>query len=138
MRIIVGRVACHEEGYHVATELLNPVVHLIEERMGLADLVAGTLNVHIPEDYIVIADASIAPNEYGHNEMLKFQRCIVEGYKAIIMRPDTHETIPGWGHGKNHFELMGQIHFRDTLGLVDGSHVRLELEGGDDWWASGS
>ena len=98
--------------------------------MGLTDLLPGTLNVSIPGDYtVVLLWSVITPDEYGHDETLKLQRCLVEGFKAIIMRPDTHETRPGWGHGKNHLELMGQIHFRETLGLEDGSPVRLELEG---------
>jgi len=137
MRIIVGTVADTKDGFHVAADCLRPVLHLIEARMGLPRLVDGTLNVRIPEDYVVTAQAVITPAEYEFNDALKLQRCLVEGYQAIIMRPDTHETIPGWGHGTNHFELMGRVHFRETLGLRDGSTVELQIEGDDAWWESG-
>jgi CTP-dependent riboflavin kinase len=53
------------------------------------------------------------------------------------MRPDTHETIPGYGHGKNHLELMGRVRFREVLGLQDGDPVKLEIAGDDAWWDSG-
>jgi CTP-dependent riboflavin kinase len=137
MRTIIGTVANTHEGFHVAAAHLNPVMHLIEGRMGLIDLVPGTLNVCIPENYIVTACAVITPDEYGFDETVKLQRCLVEGHKAVIMRPDTHERIPGYGHGKNHLELMGRVNFREVLGLYDGKPVRVEVEGDDAWWNSG-
>jgi CTP-dependent riboflavin kinase len=62
---------------------------------------------------------------------------LVNGYKAIVMRPDTHENIPGFGHGKKSLELMGPIHFRRTLHLEDKDTVEVQLEGDDAWWNSG-
>lgn len=114
----------------------------IESRMGLANLVEGTLNVRIPVDYIVRHDALIPAEEYRHNkgrdvqETIKLQRCLISGRKAIIVRPDTHETI-GWGHGTSCLEIMGSVNFRVTLGLSKGSVVEVEVEGDDAWWASG-
>jgi len=105
--------------------------------MALPGLVEGTLNICIPEEYIVIPRALITPAEYGPNETVKLQRCLINSYKAIIMRPDTHETIPGYGHGKNHLELMGRVRFRETLGLQDGDPVNIEIEGDEAWWDSG-
>lgn len=127
-------------GYRYASGNLKSVMHLIEERMGLPGLQDGTLNVKIAEEYIVIPDKVISPEEYplnrssGLNETIKLKRCVICGRKAIIMRPDTHETIPGFGHGKAHLELMGCVHFRDTLGLQDESHVIVEVEGDEKWW----
>ena len=74
-------------GYSVAARNLHPVMGLIEARMRLANLVRGTLNVNIPEQYIVKADALINPDEYPLNEQantretIKLQRCLVAGYK---------------------------------------------------------
>jgi len=121
----------------VAAQNLKPVMHLIEARMGLNALVPGTLNIKIDQDYIVLADASISPQEYGSDETVKLQRCIIFGRKAIIMRPDTHETRPNWGHGKDHLELMSPWHLRTELNLRDGDRVTVEVEGGEDWWAAG-
>ena len=137
MRTIVGTVANADEGFHVATAHLKPVMPLIEERMGLSNLVPGTLNVWIPENYIVVAQAVITPVEYGFDETVKLQRCRIEGHKAVIVRPDKHETIPGYGHGKKHLELMGRVYFREALRLVDGGPVNVEVEGDDAWWNSG-
>lgn len=140
MRLFPGAVT---GGYGMATPNLNPVLSLIESRLGLPNLVPGTLNVSIPEDYIVPAGALILPHEYPYNrqsnlgETIKLQRCLVAGYKAIIVRPDSHELGAGQFHGKACLELMGQIHFRSTLGLRDGSVIEVQVEGDDLWWLSG-
>lgn len=140
MKVFLGTVT---SGYGMATPNLNPVMSLIESRMGLPRLVRGTLNVSLAEDYIVPADALILPHEYPYNQLsrlgetIKLQRGLVSGYKAIIVRPDSHELGTGQFHGKAYLELMGQIQFRSALGLEDGSLVEVQVEGGDSWWHSG-
>jgi len=99
-------------------------------------LVEGTLNVKIAEEYIVKADRVIFREEYGFGEAIKLKRCVIFGRKAIIMRPERHETIPGFGHGKTCLELMGSVNFRDALGLVYDSQVTVEVEGDEKWWAT--
>jgi CTP-dependent riboflavin kinase len=135
MKIFIGKVSSSTFG--VAAKNLARVMHLIEARMGLVNLVPGTLNIRIPEEYIVIADATISPHEYGFAETIKLQRCLISGFKAIIMRPDTHETRPNWGHGKNHLELMSPFYLRSALNLKDGDEVIVQVEGDEDWWKSG-
>ena len=131
MKLFLGTVTT---GFGMATANLNPVISLIESRIGLPSLVPGTLNVSLPEEYIVPADALILPHEYPFNkqsnlgETIKLQRCLVSGYKAIIVRPDSHEIGAGQFHGKAYLELMGQIHFRTALGLKDGSLVEVQVE----------
>jgi CTP-dependent riboflavin kinase len=121
-------------GYGMATANLNPVIPLIEARLGLANLVPGTLNVTIPEEYIVRADALILPEEYPYNresglgETIKLKRCLVGGYEGIIVRPDSHELGNGQFHGKAYLELMGHVNFRSALGLQDGSIVEVRVE----------
>src|SRR5260370_23720613 len=104
MRIFHGTV---KSGYGVAAANLRPVLRLIELRMGMAGLVEGTLNIQIPESYLVIPTTSILPHEYplnltsGLNETIKLQRCVIGGHQATIMRPANHQrdTCP-WA--KNH------------------------------------
>ena len=140
MRIFLGTVT---SGYRMATPNLKPVMSLIETRMALPNLVPGTLNVSIPEEYIVPADALILPQEYPYNrqsnldETIKLRRCLLAGYKALIVRPDSHELGAGQFHGKAYLEVMGQINFREALGLADGSTVEVQVEGDDLWWLSG-
>ena len=140
MRVFNGTVTV---GYGIAARNLDPVMELIEARTGLANLVRGTLNVNIAEEYIVQADALVYPDEYPFNkisnlgETIKFQRCLVAGYKGLIMRPDSHEIGTGQFHGKSHLELMGQRNFRQELGLTNGSVVEVQVEGDGDWWQSG-
>jgi CTP-dependent riboflavin kinase len=129
-------------GYGVASANLREVMHLIEARMGVRGLLEGTLNLQITEEYIVTPEAVIAVSEYplnrtsGLEETIKLARCVIAGRKAIIMRPDTHET--GLFHGPAHLELMGNVNFRQTLGLNDGSSVIVEVEGDEDWWQKAS
>ena len=137
VKTLHGHIAHTTTGFHVAAQNLKPVMHLIEARMGLKALVPGTLNIRIDQDYIVLPDASISPREYGFNETVKLQRCIISGRKAIIMRPDSHETRPNCGHGKDHLELMNPLYLRTELNLRDGDRVTVEVEGGEDWWAAG-
>ena len=140
MKAFIGIVTT---GYGVATRNLDPVMALIETRTGLANLVRGTLNINISEEYIVQADAIISPDEYPLNkqtnlgETIKFQRCLVAGHKGLIMRPDSHEVGAGQFHGKSYLELMGQKNFRQVLGFIDKSEVEVQVEGDDTWWQSG-
>ncbi len=135
MKIFKGHI--NPKTYGVASNNLKKVMSLIETRMGLPNLQPGTLNVRIQEDYIVIADATISPQEYGMPETIKLQRCLVGGLKAIIMRPDTHETRVNWGHGKDHFELMSRFHLRNTFCLNDNDEIEIQVEGDNIWWESG-
>jgi hypothetical protein len=64
MKTFLGTVTA---GYGVAARNLNPAMALIEGRTGLANLARRTLNVNIPEEYIVRADALIHPDEYPLN-----------------------------------------------------------------------
>jgi CTP-dependent riboflavin kinase len=137
MRIFHGTV---KFGYGAATANLKPVLRLIESRMGMANLVEGTLNVRILEDYFVTPTTSILPHEYplnrstDLNETIKLQRCVIGGHKAIIMRPDTHER--GMFHGPKQIELNGAVKLRQVLDLEDESAVDVEAEGDDSWWAA--
>ena len=140
MRIFVGRVT---SGYGMAARNLDPVMSLIEQRTGLLNLVRGTLNATIPEEYIVRADALVLPDEYPYNkesglrETIKFQRCLIAGYRGLIVRPDSHELGAGQFHGKAYLELMGQRNFREVLSLTNGSAVAVQVEGDEAWWLSG-
>ena len=94
MKVFIGIVTT---GYGLATPNLAPVLALIETRTGLTNLAPGTLNVKICEEYIVQSDAVLNPDEYPFNretnlgEPLKIQRCLVAGYKALIVRTDSLE-----------------------------------------------
>lgn len=67
MKVFRGQVT---SGYGAATQNLAPVMHLIESRTGLTGLVPGTLNLNIPEEYIVLADPFIYPDEYPRNKIM--------------------------------------------------------------------
>jgi hypothetical protein len=127
MKVVIGIVTA---GYGVAARNLDPVMALIESRTGLANLVRGTLNVNISEEYIVLSDALINPDEYPLNkqentrETIKLQRCLVAVHKGLIMRPDSHEVGAGQYHGKKHLELMGQKNFRRRSALETEAPLR--------------
>jgi|SRR5580698_1302512 CTP-dependent riboflavin kinase len=138
MRIFIGSVS---EGFGVATQNLMPVEQFIEERMGLQPLLSGTLNLRLPEEYIVRADARIRPEEYRSREGVKLQRCLLRDpggrlHQAIITRPESHE-VNNQNHGTAHLEVMGIIHFQRTWNLHLGSEVEVQVEGDEAWWRSG-
>lgn len=113
MLILQGRVAT---GFGVAREHLAPVAGLIRERTGLRTLAPGTLNLRLGAPYWFDPDAEIGHAEYGY-ERLKLLRCCVLGYRAVILRPESHES--GNGHGAAHLELLAEVHLRSALGLHD-------------------
>ena len=131
MRVLMGEVTT---GYGIASRALKHVTPLIERRSGLQPLVRGTLNLRIPEPYIVRADFVIQASEYNRREFLKIQRCRIVGMRALVMRPNTHEE--GQWHGPAHLELWSTVVLREVLGLVDGDAVCVELEGVEGWWSS--
>jgi CTP-dependent riboflavin kinase len=123
------------KGFGVAGSNLRHVVPLIIERTGLPRVVEGTLNVQIEAPYIVMPDALITADEYDGREAIKLQRCRIRGLRAVIMRPTMHESVPAFGHGTSHVELLSHVHLRTVLHLADGAGVEVELEGTEDWWA---
>ena len=96
---------------------------------------SGTFNLKLSEPYIVISDAQIEAHEYNRKEFIKLQRCVVDGVRAIIMRPNTHED--GYAHGPSHIELLSTVVLRETLRVENGSVVDVEVEGDEDWWSRG-
>ena len=135
---LVGRVS---QGYGVATRNLMPVECLIEDRMGLAPLLSGTINLKLSEPYIVTPDARVTPEEYGQGEGVKLQRCLLRDphgclHKGIITRPESHE-IDNQYHGPAHFEIMGVIHFCTAWHLHPDDEIEVQVEGDDEWWRSG-
>jgi CTP-dependent riboflavin kinase len=133
MRAFTGTVV---KGVGIATANLNRVIDLIQARMEFASLEPGTLNLRLREDYIVEPRQLITAEEYG-GEALKLKRCLICGRKAIIVRPEKHETVPGYGHGKAYLEIMSAVHLRSGLKLKDGQEIEVEVDGDDSWWKSG-
>src|ERR1700680_2649837 len=139
MRSFIGRVS--GGGYGLATRHLMPVEGLIEERMGLAPLESGTLNLQLSEPYIVRMEARIDPREYGADAGVKLQSCLIKDprgpfHKGIITRPESHE-VNNQHHGTAHFEIMGAIHFRNSWDLQVGDEIEVQVEGDQAWWQSG-
>ena len=126
-----------KKGFGVAGDNLEPVAPLILKRTGLRSLVKGTLNLSLEAPYIVTADATITGKEYFFGETIKLQRCLVRGIRAVIMRPDTHEGTPPFGHGPAHLELLSEYHLTSELRLSPGSIIDVEVEGDEAWWQSG-
>ena len=129
MKVFTGTV---KGGFGVAGKSLAHVMDLIEQRTALAPLIRGTLNLAIPEPYVVVPDAQIEVHEYNQHEFIKLQRCRISGVRAVIMHPNTHES--GNAHGPAHLELMSTVNLRQHLQLSDGHTVQVEVEGDETWW----
>lgn len=129
MLMLQGRVST---GFGVAGEHLAPIAGLIRERTGLRTLVPGTLNLRLGAPYSFAPDAEITHAEYGY-ERLKLQRCCVAGYRAVILRPESHEA--GNGHGDAHVELLAEVHLRSALGLQDDDILDITIGPGLHCWA---
>ncbi len=123
---ILNGVVDTKGGYHVAGENLVTVLHLIEKRSGLRPLIPNTMNVRLVADYTVVPTFVVTRQEYKkHNEELRFCPCTVAGIPCLLMRPDSHER--GSSHGRAYLEVMSTVWLRETLGLVDGSPVAVEI-----------
>lgn len=120
------------DGFGIAATNLAHVMALIEHRIGLGPLVRGTLNLALPEPYIVVPDARVERHEYNHHEYIKLQRCRISSVRAVILRPNTHES--GYGHGPAHLEVLSTLNFREQFGLKTGHAIRVEVEGDEAWW----
>ena len=129
MKTLRGQVASR---FGAATPNLATVEKLLLARTGLPSMAPGTLNVVLPERYLVRADAVIHSTEYFTGEVLKLQRCRAFGRRMIIMRPDSHEYAAS--DGANVLELVSDLHLRRTFGLRDGDTVEVEVEGDGVWW----
>lgn len=112
MRVLEGVVSSR---FGAATRNLASVEQLLLKRTRLSRMVPGTLNLTLPERYLVKADEIIHSNEYFTGEVLKLQRCRVFGRRMIIMRPDSHEFSNGTG--ANVLELVSDLHLRNTFSL---------------------
>jgi hypothetical protein len=131
MRHLTGKVSSR---FKAAGPNLATVEGLILERTGLPSMAPGTLNVSLPHDYIVQADAAIEPHEYIYHERLKLQRCRVRGHRMYIMRPESHEQSGGLG--ANVLELISSIPLRIQWGVKDDDQLTVEVEGDEKWWAA--
>ena len=131
IRTLCGKVEPEGQGLDVASANLAPVEHLIIERTGLPSVVPGTLNIVLAGSYVVEPDAEITAAEYNQIEVIKLQRCILRGVRAVIMRPDSHELTP---RGIGRLELMSHYKLRTHLKLDDNEEVEVEIGGDRDWW----
>ena len=90
-----------ERGHGSASiNLVGSVLQLIEQRIGLSELIPGTLNLRLKEPFYLAADATLEPPEYNSQERIQLQRCRVGGIQAIIMRAELAV------HGRDHLEIM--------------------------------
>jgi len=120
--------------FGVAAPNLATVEALILARTGLHRMAPGTLNVVLPDRYLVRADEVIHSAEYFTGEVLKLQRCRALGRRMITMRPDSHEFTGS--SAANVLELISDLHLRRTFGLKDGDTLEVEVEGDEVWWGS--
>ena len=132
MKIFEGKV---EEGRKDAGPNLRDCVGSISDRIGIPNIITGTLNVRIAEPYFVPADATILPPEYL--EKLKLKRCRIRGVRCCIMRPDLHETVPESETARRldaltRVEIMSDRNLRDALNLNNGDTVEVEIDGDEN------
>lgn len=137
MEIIKGKIA---QGYGgLASRNLKNIKPLIQERIGLPELIDGTLNIKTHEYYAITAvDDIIRPNEYkNQKESIKLKRCRINGSKGVIIRPSQHDNPKNeelWFR----IEIMSHHKLKEKLNLKIGDEVEIEVESGieneNDWW----
>jgi CTP-dependent riboflavin kinase len=129
---VIALIGTVKDGFGMAGTNLAHVIGLIEHRTGLGPLVPGTLNLAIPKPYIVVPDAQVEMHEYNQHEYIKLQRCRISGVRAVIARPNTHES--GYAHGPAHLEILSTLNLREHFRLKNGHRIRVEVEGDETWW----
>jgi CTP-dependent riboflavin kinase len=140
MRALVGTV---RSGFGYASRNLRPVMSLIEARMSVSPLVPGTLNLSITTPYILQTDGKIEKDEYNQFEFIKLQRCRIASLRAIILRPNSHESSFVYGpsphdkkfvYGPMQLEILSTVNLREFLQVTDGDLVTVQVEGDECWW----
>jgi riboflavin kinase len=92
-------------------------------------LYPGTLNVLLPEPYILPADRlRLEGHEYGGSVSVNLLPCRIFDRAAFLLRTDLNNSGRG-PHPLNLIEIATDIRLRDAYELADGDTVEVELPG---------
>ena len=111
-------------GLGVATTRVRQNLELYQAKTGM-DLVPGTLNVeltedfHVPDNRITISSTQVRP--LSKKRAITLVRATMWGHDVIIMIPDPPK------YGKHVIEVMASVNIRERFGLQDGDEVEIVL-----------
>jgi CTP-dependent riboflavin kinase len=114
---------------------INNVDIKIAKFLGVREVVPGTLNIMIQEEYRKYDNGKyggfIEAVEYNGTEWIKLKLCKLNGFKSVIVRPLDHFDVDKF---RKRVEIMSSENLRDKFGLEDGDEVALEFQGNHNWW----
>ncbi|MBN2561987.1 MAG: DUF120 domain-containing protein [Phycisphaerae bacterium] len=113
------------------------VPRAVAEVLGVqeADVVPGTLNVHIDQLYADLDDGEydceLDRSQYNGKEWVKIKRCKVDGLRSVVIRPKEHFEVRKF---EKRIEIMSSVHLRTELDLQERGKVEVQFQGDDSWW----
>lgn len=115
------------------------VAKILSGLCGLPNLEPGTFNVRIGANYLSKKEWILPKEALNGSARLFVQRCKINGIRALIVRPSSHEDNPPSTdkfHRLNTFEIMASVKLREHLNIPKGTNdkVEVEVEGDDSWW----
>ena len=87
----------------------------------------GTLNIELPAEYSLPADAvRLEAEEYGGSVSVSMVPCRIFNRRAFLLRTDANENGTGH-HPRNIIEIASDVRLRDEFDLSDGDLVEIEV-----------
>jgi CTP-dependent riboflavin kinase len=96
------------------------------ERVTGCALVAGSLNVHIDQPW-VMAGATLRLDRSEVGVDVGLVPCRLQGVACWLLRTDKNNSGEG-DHGLDVLELISAVHLRTALGLDDGDEVVVDID----------
>lgn len=86
----------------------------------------GTLNIQLKDDYIILPDFVILPNEYGGTQKVLVKKCKILGNEAFIVRAEKNQMGNG-DHNLKTIEIVSEVNFREEYKLKDDEKIEVNI-----------
>ena len=112
-------------GLGVAKNWVKKIECVFKEKTGM-QVFNGTLNIKLNEDYLVVPDFIIEPNQYGGTQRVLVKKCEIFGEKSYIVRAEKNQIGTG-DHDLKIIEIVSTKNFRETFKIKDDDLIKIKI-----------
>lgn len=118
-------------GIGTAQMWVKKIENVFEEKLNIK-LFPGTLNIKLRNEYTVIPNFIIKPEEFGGTQNVFVQKCNIKNQvigdtqKAFIVRAEKNANKTG-DHDTDIIEIVSDVNFREKYNLKDNDLVSIEI-----------